>query len=328
MFKYLAKRAVTYLVMAYLATTAAYFLACSYFRPGNLMLDRTPRPTPEQVQHSLATLGLDPTKSVPERYWEWLKGVVLHWDWGRSPDATFVNVEFSHRVWISFALQIVSIILTLVIGIALGVISATHQYSVADRVITGWSYLTYILPAPVAYLLVQLGAIAINQASGSQVFFVTGTYDPTVVGFWPRALDLIKHYIVPTVAMTIFGWAGYQVGQRQYLLDNIATDFVRTARATGLTRSQAIRRHALRVSFIPVAQSIAFTIPAVFTGSFFAESIFNWQGLGMWSIAAIAKQDVNVAVAMVAYGAIVFAVGALLADFSITLVDPRVRFTS
>lgn len=54
MFKYLAKRAVTYLVMAYLATTAAYFLACSYFRPGNLMLDRTPRPTPEQVQHSLA----------------------------------------------------------------------------------------------------------------------------------------------------------------------------------------------------------------------------------------------------------------------------------
>jgi len=125
--------------------------------------------------------------------------------------------------------------------------------------------------------------------------------------------------------MTIFGWAGYQIAQRQYLLDNVNADFVRTARAKGLTRNQAIRKHALRVSFIPVAQSIAFTIPAIFTGGFFAEAIFAWPGIGLWSIQAISLQDVNVATATLAYGSVIFAIGAILADFATTLVDPRVR---
>lgn len=328
MFRYVARRAVTYMVMAFLSTTAAYFIAVNLFSPGNLLRNRTPRPTVEQVNANLAALGLDPNKSAIERYFDWLQNVIFHFNWGLSPDGSSVNQEFGNRMWISFALQIVTIVLTLIIGVALGVISASKQYSTTDKLITGWSYFTYILPLPVGYLLVQLGAILINNLSGHRIIYVTGVYNPLVEGFWPQIIDIAQHYIVPTFAMTIFGWCGYQVAQRQYLLDNVRADFVRTARATGITREQAIRRHALRVSFIPVAQSIAFTIPAVFTGSFFAESIFNWQGLGLWSIKAIGAQDVNVAVAMVAYGSIIFAVGAILADISITLVDPRVRFTS
>ncbi len=91
---------------------------------------------------------------------------------------------------------------------------------------------------------------------------------------------MLAHYAVPTVAITLVGWGSYQIAQRQYLLDNVNADFVRTARAKGLTRNQAISRHALRVSFIPVAQSIAFTIPAIFAGGFFAEKIFAWPGVG------------------------------------------------
>jgi peptide/nickel transport system permease protein len=109
------------------------------------------------------------------------------------------------------------------------------------------------------------------------------------------------------------------------LLDNVNADFVRTARAKGLSRNQAIARHALRVSFIPVAQSIAFTIPAIFAGGFFAEKIFAWPGVGSWSIDAISLQDVNAATATLAYGSVIFAIGAILADFATTLVDPRVR---
>lgn len=325
MVRYLSKRALIYLVMTFAATTAAFFLSASFLRPGRQFEQRTPPLTDEQIRTTLANLGLDPTRPVVLRYFDWLGNVLLRWDWGRSPDGSYVNTEFGSRVMVSASLTLATIVLTLVIGVALGVYSASRQYSVSDRVITQYSYLTSVVPAPVAYLLVQLGAILLNQIVGHRLLYVTGISSPNLSG-GALILDMAQHYIVPTFAMTVFGWAGYQISQRQYLLDNINTDFVRTARATGLTRHKAISRHALRVSFIPVAQSIAFTIPAIFTGSFFAESVFNWPGLGLWSISAIGNQDVMVATAMTAYGAIIFAIGAILADFATVIADPRVRY--
>jgi len=322
--RYLGKRALTYLVMIFLTTSAGYFLAVSSLKPALLEQEKIPRPTPEQVANSFRLLGLDPNMNPWERYIQWLGGILTRWDWGRSPNGAYVNAEFADRVMISTRLFIASIILTLIIGVALGVYSAARQYKFQDRAITSYSYLVHILPAPIAYFLVQLGAIGINDAVGERIFFVTGISTPGIEPGWPAFVDLVAHYAVPTFAMTVFGWAGYQIAQRQYLLDNVNADFVRTARAKGLTRNQAITRHALRVSFIPVAQSIAFTIPAIFTGGFFAEAIFAWPGVGLWSIDAIGKQDVNVATAMLAYGSVIFAIGAILADFATTLVDPRV----
>lgn len=333
MFKYLGKRAITYVVMAFIATSVAFLISCSYFKPGESMAarqDAQNRKTPEQINASLAALGLDPNRPVILRYFDWLKNVFTRFDWGRSPNGQAVGFEFGNRVWISFALTIVTVILTIIIGITLGVFTAARQYKASDRIITGYSYMTYIIPIPVAYFLVQLGFIWMNQNLGTD-FKVTDVHDPTITvensGVMGVFLDYAAHYVPPTTAMTLLGWAGYQTSQRQFLLDNINADFVRTARATGLTRLQAIRKHALRVSFIPTAQSIAFTIPQLFTGSFFAESIFNWPGLGRWSIGAIGQQDVMVATAMCAYGAMIFAIGAMLADFATTLVDPRVRMS-
>lgn len=327
MFKYLLRRSVTYLIMTFITTSAGYFFAVMTLNPALLEQERIPRPTPEQVQQNFASLGLDPTLSAWERYVQWLSNIVLHWDWGRSPNGAYINSEFGQRVWVSTRLYIVAIILSLIIGVVLGVISAARQYKFSDRVITGYSYLVYILPAPVAYFMVQLGAVAINQAAGERIFYVTGISEPGVAPGWPTIVDMAAHYVVPTFCITIFSWAGYQISQRQYLLDNVNADFVRTARAKGLTRNQAITRHALRVSFIPVAQSIAFTIPAIFSGGFFAESIFAWPGIGLWSIQAISLQDVNAATATLAYGCALFAGAAILADIATTIVDPRVRMS-
>lgn len=325
MLKYLLKRSGIYAVMIFLTTSAGYLLAVSTLQPALLEQERIPRPTPEQVTSSFRLLGLDPTKSPWERYVDWLLAIVTRWDWGRSPNGAYINSEFGDRVWISTRLFLASIILTLIIGVALGVYSAARQYSLQDRAITSYSYLVYIVPAPIAYFLVQLGAININETVGERIFFVTGISTPGIEGGWAQFVDLLAHYAVPTFAITVVGWGTYQIAQRQYLLDNVNADFVRTARAKGLTRNQAIARHALRVSFIPVAQSIAFTIPAIFAGGFFAEKIFAWHGVGSWSIDAIALQDVNAATATLAYGSVIFALGAILADFATTLVDPRVR---
>jgi peptide/nickel transport system permease protein len=326
MLRYLAKRALTYVVMIFLTTSAGYLLAVSTLQPALLEQERIPRPTPEQVVNSFRLKGLDPTLSPWERYVDWLTGILARWDWGRSPNGAYINAEFGDRVWISTRLFLAAIILTLIIGVALGVYTAARQYKASDRVITSYSYLMYIVPAPIAYFLVQLGAISINETVGERIFFVTGISTPGLAGDgWVRFLDMLAHYAVPTFAITIVGWGAYQIAQRQYLLDNVNADFVRTARAKGLTRNQAISRHALRVSFIPVAQSIAFTVPAIFAGGFFAEKIFAWHGIGSWSIDSIALQDVNAATATLAYGSLIFAVGAILADFATTLVDPRVR---
>lgn len=325
MLKYLLKRSGIYAVMIFLTTSAGYLLAVTTLQPALLEQERIPRPTPEQVTNSFRLLGLDPTKTAWERYVDWLTAIVTRWDWGRSPNGAFINSEFSDRVWISTRLFLASIILTLIIGVALGVYSAARQYRFEDRAITSYSYLVYIVPAPIAYFLVQLGAININDTVGERIFFVTGISTPGLEGGWAQFVDLLAHYAVPTFAITIVGWGTYQIAQRQYLLDNVNADFVRTARAKGLTRNQAITRHALRVSFIPVAQSIAFTIPAIFAGGFFAEKIFAWHGVGSWSIDSIALQDVNAATATLAYGSVIFAIGAVLADFATSLVDPRVR---
>ncbi|WP_446423344.1 ABC transporter permease subunit [Kitasatospora purpeofusca] len=118
---------------------------------------------------------------------------------------------------------------------------------------------------------------------------------------------------------------GHHLTQRSLLLDVIGSDFVRTARATGLTRARAIRRHALRTALIPTAQSVAFSIPAVFTGAVLTETVFGWNGMGQYFVQTINKNDVHGTVATAAFAAALTAIGAILADITTVLLDPRVR---
>src|SRR6476619_2668489 len=174
MLRYLAKRALTYVFMIFLTTSAGYLLAVSTLQPALLEQERIPRPTPEQVANSFRLKGLDPDLSPWERYVDWLTGILTRWDWGRSPNGAFINAEFGERVWISTRLFLAAIILTLVIGVALGVYSAARQYKFQDRVTTSHSYIAYIPPEPIAYFLVQLGAINPPNTVGERIFFVTG----------------------------------------------------------------------------------------------------------------------------------------------------------
>src|SRR3954447_26713993 len=121
MLKYLMKRSGIYLIMIFLTTSAGYFLAVSSLKPALLEQERIPRPTPEQVANSMRLKGLDPDLSPWDRYVDWLTAIVTRWDWGRSPNGAYINAVFGDRVWISTRLFLASIILTLVIGVALGV---------------------------------------------------------------------------------------------------------------------------------------------------------------------------------------------------------------
>jgi peptide/nickel transport system permease protein len=198
----------------------------------------------------------------------------------------------------------------------------------ADRLTQTLSIITLNIPVAVASLVVVLLAIALNRSLGTTLFFVAGSQSPTVTGFWPLVLDRLRHLAPPTIALTVISYAGYHLLQRSLLLDNINADYVRMARATGLTRSAAIRRHGLRTSLIPVAASIAFTVPALFTGAVLTETIFGWEGMGRYFVTTISKNDVHGAVAVAAFGALMTAIGAILADLAVVVLDPRVRVSS
>ncbi|MFJ2370035.1 ABC transporter permease [Microbacterium sp. NPDC087665] len=325
MIKYLLRRALGWLLMIVVATNLTYFLAWLYLNPRSNYVGRRPPLNEEQIQALLRPRNLDPTVPLLERWWTWFSNIIFHWNWGMSPNGDSVNEQVAYRVWVSAELVLGATILFTVLGIALGVYTASRQYKLADRIGQATSIITMNIPIVVASLGIVLLAIQANNATGTRIFFVTGAASPGVTGFFPVLIDAAQHLILPTIALILVSYAGIHFLQRSLLLDNINADYVRTARAKGLTKSQAVRRHALRTSLIPVTTQVAFSIPAVFTGAVLTESIFGWNGMGKYFTQTIATNDVHGVVAVAAFGAVMTAIGAVLSDIAVVILDPRVR---
>ncbi|WP_165241121.1 ABC transporter permease [Corynebacterium lizhenjunii] len=325
MFKYILKKTAGWLLVIFLATNIAYFLAATFLDPRSNFVGRRPPISDDQIHNLLEPYNLSPETPLMERWWNWLTNILTKWDWGRSPVGAVVNEEISYRIWVSAQLLLLATILSIVIGVAVGVYTASRQYKLGDRIWQGISIVAMNTHVVVASIVVVAGALAINDATGKKIFYVVGANSLGVEGFWPKLIDSAQHLILPTVSLVFISYAGYHMTQRTLLLDNLNADYVRTARAKGLTRSQAIRKHALRTSIIPVATSVAFSIPGIFTGAVMTERIYGWNGMGQYFLQTISKNDVNGAVAVAAFGAAMTAVSAVLADLVVVALDPRVR---
>lgn len=325
MLKFIARKILGWMIMIVIATNITFFLASFFLDPSSNYRGRRPPLSEDQIQRSLGQYNLDPSTSVVERWWTWLQGVVLHWDWGRSPTGAEVNSEVGYRAMISAQLVLGASVLAALIGIGLAVYTAARQYKAADRIWQGISILSLNIPIPVAALGVVFFGIWVNTQLGTTVFYVAGANDPNASGFWEVLTSRLEHLVLPSIALVITGYSGYHLTQRTLLLDNINSDYVRTARAKGLTRQQAIRRHGLRTSLIPTATSMAFTLPNLFTGAILTETIFAWNGMGQYFMQTLSKNDVHGTVAVAAFGAVMTAIGAILADIVTVALDPRVR---
>jgi peptide/nickel transport system permease protein len=323
--RYVLRRTLGWLAMIAVATNATFFLASWFLDPRSNYRDLRPVRTEDEISRALRPYGLDPRESVVHRWWHWLSDVVLHFDWGHSPRGVPVNSEIAYRVVISGQLIFAGVVLSVLLGVALGVYTASRQYGVVDRVSQTVSVVLYNVPTAVGALGLVLIAVWLNQRAGGTLLHVAGASTPGVDGTLHRVLDRLDHLILPTVNLTLLSYAGWHFTQRALLLDTINADYVRTARATGLTRAQAIRRHALRTSLIPTATNVAFTVPLVFTGAIITETVFGWEGMGRYFTKTIGDNDVHGAVAVAAFGAVTTAVGAILADIATVLLDPRVR---
>jgi peptide/nickel transport system permease protein len=320
MLRFIGRRLLNYAVMLFAATTLAYFLASSFLNPRTNYLQMRPRPPEESIDVSLNLANVNDKVPVVERYLVWLEKVALHWDWGLSPQGESVNGAIAYRAVVSAKLVLIATILAVLIGVSVGVASAIRQYKLFDRVSNAVSAFFLVCPTFVLGLVIVLGGIRFNDAIGARWFYVTGLGDG---GF----VDYLQHVALPTLVLTLVGYVGYHLTQRTYLLDTMNADYVRTARAKGVPKGVAIRRHALRTSLIPTAMGVVWSLTSVITGAVFTETIFAIDGAGKYFIDALSKNDINGSVAIAAMGGLTTCAGLLLADIVVAMLDPRIRIS-
>lgn len=306
--------------MLFAATTLAYFLASFFLNPRSNYVQMRPQPPEASIDASLDFANVNDKVPVVERYGVWLRQVVFDWNWGLSPQGEPVNAAVTYRAVVSAKLVLIATVLAVLIGVSIGVAAAIRQYRLFDRVSNVISVFFLVCPTFVLALLLVLGGIRFNDWVGVRWFYVTGLGEG---GF----IDYLQHVALPTLTLTLVGYVGYHLTQRSYLLDTISADYVRTARAKGVPKNLAIRRHALRTSLIPTAMGVVWSLTSVITGSVFVETIFAIDGAGKYFIDALSKNDINGSVAIAAMGGFATCVGLLLADVVVALLDPRIRIS-
>jgi len=327
MLKYILRRLANYVILLFLAVSGTYFLAAVCLNPYSLYAVRQPPIDPNVLENMMRSYNLSDQVPLIERYWTWLTNILLHWDWGRSPLGAYVNEQIATRMWVSLRLVLIGTLVGTVIGVALGVWAAVRQYKVGDRVYTVLAMVSLCTPTVVMAVIAMISATKINRWTGLQIFEFIGIRGNT--GNYPGAalVDSLQHLLLPTLVLLIIQATYLSRMQRNLMLDALGSDFVRTARAKGLTRQQAVRRHALRTALIPIGTQVAFSIPLMFTGAVVTETVFNWQGIGKYMVDTITKMDVHGVVAVTAFSGVLICIGAILSDVVVSALDPRVRLT-
>jgi peptide/nickel transport system permease protein len=222
-----------------------------------------------------------------------------------------------------------SLSLTFIIGVAIGMVQAARRGSVADRALTVLT--TTIYAAPSFWLALALIAIFTYGAArwGFPAWLrlpAFGMRDPASDAQGLTAMnDLMRHAILPVLTLTAIGAAGIARYARTIVADLLAEDFVRTARAKGATRRRVYLRHLLANAWPPLVVLFALALPGLLAGSVFVESVFAWPGMGRATVAAVVARDYPVILGATALYAAAVILANLAADLALPLLDPRRR---
>jgi peptide/nickel transport system permease protein len=272
------------------------------------------------VHATLRQYNIDPDTSIWTRYWHWIKGIFLHGDFGRSfPGGETVTSEMGRRIGVSLRLLAVGSVLSVIVGVFVGVWSALRQYKPSDHVISVLSFLSLSTPVFLLAVLVKNEAIHVFPSlPNSNECPLTGSCSIT---------DRIAHLVLPTIVLVLgaAGAAFFARYQRSAMLDVLGSDFIRTAQAKGLSKRKAFYKHGLRTALIPMATFFAFQFGLLITGAIITERIFNWYGMGYWTIDTINNNDINGIAAITAFTAVMVLISGLLSDIFYAILDPRVR---
>lgn len=342
---YLLRRLLQLIPLLFLLSIAIFALV--NLAPGGPLasLGGSRHVNPQRAEQLRRQLGLD--QPLPLQYIYWLVGNdrtrvdadgdgvdesygtrrgVLRGDFGisfrtRRP----VLTEIMERLPNTIYLMVVTLFVVAIIAVPIGVLSAVKQYSLFDLIATTLSFAGQAIPEFwLGLILILIFYVWLrNPVTGEPLFPAGGMY---TLGSAFSVGDWIKHLILP-VAMGAVGWvAWYSRFLRAGMLDVIHQDYIRTARAKGLTECKVLYRHALRNALIPLVTILALDLPYIFAGSLYVELIFSWPGMGRLYYQAATQRDYPLLMAVLIIAAATTAVCNLLADLAYAVLDPRIRY--
>jgi peptide/nickel transport system permease protein len=284
---------------------------------------RNPNITEEQLQKLEHQLGLD--RPLPVQYADWIVHM-FRGDMGQSIKFRRpVSEMIAERIPNTLLLVGLSFLVTLLIALPVGILSARKPYSLFDYIATTITFMGQSLPV---YWL-GLGLILIfyvtlkNPINGNSLFPGGGM---NTIGKEGDLLDTLWHLVLPVTALSL-GWAAwYSRFLRSSMLDVLHEDYVRTARAKGVVERLVYYKHALRNAILPLVTLIALDLPTLFAGALFVETIFSWPGMGRLFWDAARGRDYPVLLGVVMITAVLIIVCNIIADLTYGLLDPQVKY--
>jgi peptide/nickel transport system permease protein len=289
---------------------------------------RTPNIRPEVLERLMEAYGLN--RPLWQQYFSWLiTFFTFPWNeeaWGIS----FITNQpvrdmIFERLPATMLLMGSALIVTMIVSVPIGIIAAVKQYSWADKIISSFATIGYAMPSFLLGIYVLFfGGVWLAEATNGAIYFPL--FGRQSLGSDGNPLDIAWHLVLPVTSLAIQSIAGYSRYLRASMLDVLRQDYVRTAKAKGLSSRRVTYRHALRNALIPFITLIGLSLPALVGGAVITESIFSYPGLGQLTIQAIGQNDYPVIYATGMLTGFFVILGNLTADILYGVVDPRIKY--
>ncbi|MFA6055783.1 MAG: ABC transporter permease [Thermodesulfovibrionales bacterium] len=330
MIRYLLKRVLEMVPTLFGITLISFLiLHLAPGKPTDVLSDFNPKITPEARERLEKMYNLD--KPIVVQYGLWLKKIVkLDFGESFSTDRRPVLDKIwdrkqplpDRRLFITFMLNLITMVIILSIAIPLGISSATHQYSLYDKLTTTFVFLGFAMPSFwLALLLMIFFGIHLDLLPLSGLKSMN--YDS--LSLFGKILDRINHLILPVFVSAFTGLAGDSRYMRSSMLEVIKQDYITVARAKGLPEKKVIYSHALKNAILPLITLIGLSVPGLIGGSVIMESIFGIPGMGQMFFMSVMTRDYPMVMSLLTIGGVLTLAGNLLADIGYMLADPRIR---
>jgi peptide/nickel transport system permease protein len=325
MWAYLLRRVLAGIIVLLVLSFGVFILVALSGNP-LAALQATPGISRATITAAAAQLHLN--EPLVNRYWAWFAGL-LHGSFGYSYTGQPVGPQIAQRLLVTVKLVVPAVILSVLLGVVVGVISAVRQYKPVDQVSTGLAYLFFSTPVFVlALLLKDFLAVDVNRAVGHTILFTVGESTPGINGTWNVFVDEVQHAVLPVITLTLVTYATWSRFQRAAMLDVLNADYIRLARAKGLSPRRVLFVHALRNALIPVVTVVAIDFAALIGGALVTEIVFSWDGMGQYLYNALTgaeSPDVYAVSGWLMVAGTAVVVFNILADLVYGLLDPRIR---
>ena len=264
-------------------------------------------------------------KPIHERYFLWLKNIAtLNFGESFTYEEPVLDVITS-KFPVSLQFGILSLIISYIISIPLGILKAIRHGTFFD---VSSSFILFVFYSIPSFMLAILLIVVFSGGSFWEIFPIGGLqsemYDE--LSGWEQFLDRVHHFTLPLICYTIGSFTSLTILMKNSLIEEIKKDYIRTARAKGVTEKVVYMKHALRNALIPIVTGLGGFLSVFFAGSLLLETIFQLDGIGLLSYKSILSRDYNVIMGLVFIQSALFLVGNIISDLAYILVDPRIDF--